>query len=337
MAKDVDTKETVYLPLRTKVQGPQGPYTQRLISPTLIQPYETILQISVDTPRYWPVGYDLTDPADKEALVKTRTMYVKRRAAYLDYNTDPKGNRSMVITAGSISGLDHYYDLLAAAEPMSLPAADVEHIIKTHAGTPELVAMVQLFSTDSKFDKFVRNVLVECVSMDKTNLIGIYISMWLGLRGQEDLKVENIAQVSMIRDFYSPSVFTHFCMPADKRLGWIRPNFVTSASRKISDREVSESTISAYFSTWQWTPVIAIYLYRNHVPSLEFLRVMKDLVQRSADEVGALREKVRDAARAYASALQGQYCVDKEGEVGEVKLWKSESIDDALRVWRSVA
>jgi anaphase-promoting complex subunit 1 len=337
MAKDVDTKETVYLPLRTKVQGPQGPYTQRLISPTLIQPYETILQISVDTPRYWPVGYDLTDPSDKEALVKTRTMYVKRRAAYLDYNTDPKGNRSMVITAGSISGLDHYYDLLAAAEPMSLPAADVEHIIKTHAGTPQLVAMIQLFCTDSKFDKFIRNVLIECVSMDKTNLIGIYISMWLGLHGQEDLKVENITQLSMIRDFYSPSVFTHFSMPADKRLGWIRPNFVTSASKKISDREISESTITEYFTNWQWTPVIAIYLHRNHVPSLEFLRVMKDLVQRSTDEVGALREKVRDAARAYATALQGQYRVNKEGGVGDIKLWKSESIDDALRVWRSVA
>jgi anaphase-promoting complex subunit 1 len=337
MAKDVDTKETVYLPLRTKVQGPQGPYTQRLISPTLIQPYETILQISVDTPRYWPVGYDLTDPSDKEALVKTRTMYVKRRAAYLDYNTDPKGNRSMVITAGSISGLDHYYDLLAAAEPMSLPAADVEHIIKTHAGTPQLVAMIQLFCTDSKFDKFIRNVLIECVSMDKTNLIGIYISMWLGLHGQEDLKVENITQLSMIRDFYSPSVFTHFSMPADKRLGWIRPNFVTSASKKISDREISESTITEYFTNWQWTPVIAIYLHRNHVPSLEFLRVMKDLVQRSTDEAGALREKVRDAARAYATALQGQYRVNKAGGVGEIKLWKSESIDDALRVWQSIA
>jgi hypothetical protein len=60
-------------------------------------------------------------------------------------------------------------------------------------------------------------------------------------------------------------------------------------------------------------------------------------VQRSTDEPGALREKVRDAARAYATALQGQYHLDKERGVGEIKLWKSESIDDALRVWRSVA
>jgi len=337
MAKDIDTKETVYLPLRMKIVGPQAPYTQRLISPTLIAPYEMITMIGNDTPRYWSVGYDLTVPADKEALVRTRTLYVKRRAAYLDYNTDPKGNRSMVITAGSISGLDHYYDLLAAAEPMSLPANDIAQLVKTHAGTPELVAMVQLFSTDSKFDKFIRNVLLECVAMDKTGLIGTYISIWLALHGQDQLKSENIAQISMIRDFYSPSVFTHFSMPADKRLGWIRPNFVVSASRKISDLAGSVSSIREYFASETWTPYTSIYLIRNHVPPLEFLRAIKALVQRwstdSPVEFNELVTKVRDVARVYAQSVQRQSNANGEGEVGEIKLWKIQSIEDALRSW----
>ena len=337
MAKDIDTKETVYLPLRMKIVGPQAPYTQRLISPTLIAPYEMITMIGNDTPRYWSVGYDLTVPADKEALVRTRTLYVKRRAAYLDYNTDPKGNRSMVITAGSISGLDHYYDLLAAAEPMSLPANDIAQLVKTHAGTPELVAMVQLFSTDSKFDKFIRNVLLECVAMDKTGLIGTYISIWLALHGQDQLKSENIAQISMIRDFYSPSVFTHFSMPADKRLGWIRPNFVVSASRKISDLAGSVSSIREYFASETWTPYTSIYLIRNHVPPLEFLRAIKALVQRwstdSPVELNELVTKVRDIARVYAQSVQRQSNANGEGEVGEIKLWKIQSIEDALRSW----
>lgn len=264
-------------------------------------------------------------------------MYVKRRAAYLDYNTDPKGNRSMVITAGSISGFDHHYDLLAASEPMTLPAKDVEHIINTHAATPELTAMVQLFSTDSKFDKFIRNILIECVSMDKTNLLGIYISMWIAIHGQEQLKVENIAHISMIRDFYSPSVFQHFSMPADKRLGWIRPNFVLSASRKISDRTVEDHAIQEYFTNWHWTPDIAIYLIRNNVPALEFLMAIKDLVQRSTEEMGDLREKVVDAARAYGIALQAQYNADGERGNGETKPWKSESVDVVLRIWQTAA
>jgi anaphase-promoting complex subunit 1 len=289
----------------------------------------------VDTPRYWPVGYDLADPADKEALVRTRTMFVRRRAAYLDYNVDPKGNRSMVITAGSISGFDHYYDLLAAAEPMSLSASEVENIIKTHAPTPDLLAMVQSFSSTSKFDKFIRNILIECVSMDKPNLLGIYISMWLALHGQDQLKSENMAHISMIREFYTPQVFTHFSMPADKRLGWIRPNFVLSASRKISDTQISDLVIQNYFGNEDWAPEIAIYLYRNNVPPLEFLRAIKGLVQKSMAEADEIKTKVKDAARVYAQTVQREYSMDREEGIGEVKLWKAESMDDAIRIWRS--
>jgi len=341
MARDVDTKETIYLPLRTRIQGPQNAYTQRLISPTLIAPYEMITQIMVDTPRYWPVGYDLTDPADKQALVRKGTMYVKRKAAYLDYNTDPKGNRSMVITAGSISGFDTHYDLLAAAESMSIPASDLQHLIKTHSGIPQLVVMVELFSTDSKFDRFIRNILLECVSMDKPDLCGVYISMWLALNGGVQYRTENMAQFSMIRDFYSPSVFTHFSMPTnERRVGWIRSNFITSAYRKLSDITISDDAVREYFVHEVWTPDIAIYLEANHVPPLDFLRAISPLVMRKDrrpyEEQAPIEVRVRNVARAYVQALQRQQDVSEDAKSGEVKIWKNESIEQAIQAWQTV-
>jgi anaphase-promoting complex subunit 1 len=339
MARDVDTKETVYLPLRTRIQGPQNNFTQNLISPTLIAPFETILSILVDSPRYWPVVYDLMDPADKDALVRTRTLYVKRKAAYLDYNTDPKGNRSMVIRAGSISGFDQYYDLLAAAEPLSLPSSDIEDLIITHSGRPDLISMVKLFSTVSKFDKFVQNTLLESVSTDKPDLIGVYISMWLSLHGRSDLRAENLAQFAMMRDFYSPAVYPHFSMPSspDKRLGWIRPNFVTSAYRKMGDIEISEHDLEKYFADEKWTPDIAVYLARNYVPPLEFLRGVRRLIQRSDpnEDLDMLVGRVRDVARMYVQMVQQRALLSEEGEVGELKLWKTDSILEAVTVWRA--
>jgi anaphase-promoting complex subunit 1 len=339
MARDVDTKETIYLPLRTRIQGPQNNYTQRLISPTLIAPYELINQIMVDTPRYWAVGYDLTDPVDKEALVRKGTMYVKRKSAYLDYNTDPKGNRSMVITAGSISGFDTHYDLLAAAEPMSISSTDLQHLIKTHSGTPQLVAMVELFSTDSKFDKFIRNTLLECVSMDKPDLCGIYISMWLAIHGRDQLRTENMAQFSMIRDFYAPSIFTHFSMPTnDRKVGWIRPNFIISAYRKLSEITISDEAIQEYFSHEVWTPDIHIYLVKNHVPPLDFLRAVLQLVLqesiRAREDQAPMEVRVRNAARAYVEALQRLHDISEDAERGGVKIWKNESIELAVRTWQ---
>jgi anaphase-promoting complex subunit 1 len=336
IARDVDTNETVYLPVRLRSKGGlQAP--QSHISPTLIAPFDTLNSLETESPRYWPILYDLTDPSDKQAILRQRTMYVKRKAAYLDYNTDPKGNRSMVLRAGSISGFDTHYDLLAAAAPPSLPATEIEDLLASHSGIPELIAMVQRFATDLPFDKFVRNVLLECVSHDKPKLAGTYLAIWLALHCRPELRVEHMTQLSMMREFYTPAVFSNYTISSsspDRRLGWIRANFLSSATRKIADVEIGETVIEGYFAREEWKSEMAGYCFKNNVPPLEFLKAVRNLVSRSGgEELEVLETKVRNAARGYAQAVQRRYVAGEGDELGDVKVWKAASVSQAVRIW----
>jgi anaphase-promoting complex subunit 1 len=333
-ARDVDTNETVYLPIRLRAKGGlQAP--QSHISPTLIAPFDTLKSIETESPRYWPIIYDLMDPKDKQAILRQRTLFVKRKAAYLDYNTDPKGNRSMILRAGSISGFDTHYDLLAAAAPPALPATEIEDLLIVHSGSPELVGMVQCFAGDSPFDQFVRNVLLECVSHDKPSVIGAYLAMWLALHGQSRLQAEHMAQLQMMREFYSPATFANYTVAStspERRLGWIRINFLLSATRKIADVDIGEDVLEAYFAKEEWSPLLAIYLAKNHVPPLEFLRAVKKLVMRSGGtDLEALEAKVRDAAKGYAQAVQRRYIPEEVEQT--VKVWKAASVTEVVRIW----
>jgi anaphase-promoting complex subunit 1 len=337
VAKDVDTKRTVYLPIGIKVKEGDQIRSQMLISPTLVTPFTSVVSIEVDSPRYWPIVYDLSNAKDRDSLVKTRTMHVKRKAAFLDYKDDPKGHRSMLTRAGSMTGWDLYHDLLSPAAPPTVSAAELESLVTAHAPLPELIAMTRLHTGDGAFDVFVRNVILECVSMDKVHLLQVYMSMWLALHGQEDLRIEHIAQYNMLETFYSPSVYPNFMLlstSADRKQGWIRPSFLQLATRRIQEIKEGDIDLGDYFIHEIWSSAIAIYIARNNVPSLEFLRALRLLVVKSREApIEVLEIRVRDAARKYAQGLQRQYDPTDVDQTVDVKVWKLDSIRKVVELW----
>lgn len=369
-AKDVDSRETVYLPVKLATKSKER--TQNLISPTLIAPFETISSIDIDSPRYWPLSYDLANPSHRSILVNSQTVFVKRKSAFLDYNSDPKGNRSIFVRAGFMSGFELYYDLISPAAPATITPGEVLDLVKAHSGDPALIAMASVFSSapaattanaidkdnSSMVDAFIRHILIECISNDKPQMISVYLSMLLSLLGP--LRIDTMVQLAMLRRFYSPGVFDkYFVSPqSDKRSGWLRSSFLSAASRKIEEGnvDVDAELVRRYFTQGQWPDRnsdskresvpdatseqaqlrLGVYLKRNNVPPIRLLSALQDAVRRNAGEkeVLVLEHRVREAARGYDYAAKRQYDDDDHEGTGD-SVNRSGDAGLGMGIWKS--
>ncbi|WVR07598.1 hypothetical protein IAU60_004640 [Kwoniella sp. DSM 27419] len=399
VAKDVDTLETVYLPVKLRVQegvasvpgskginggGPDsaGPAPaptstvkirqQSLISPTLVAPFENILSVEVDSPRYWPITYDLSNPRDRRSLVRTRTIYVKRKAGFLDYNSDPKGNRSIFVRAGSMTGIDLHYDLIAPAIPPGVGPEEVQGLVKVHSGRSDLVAMSRLFNGNGSMDGFVRTVTLECLSLDKPLMISTYLGMYDGLRrsamssqSQHPLTLEEMDLLAFTRTFYS-DVYdkTLASAPssssAEKRFALVRPSFVSALLRALptrvseppvetvkryllgqhSDASTSKRDVAGGPADLHEAVALAHYIGDNRLPPLPLLDLLRDKVRLSAIDRQVLMLKVWEVAEAYRTRSVQAYDVGvMEAKVEPMGMgyaagaWKWDNVREVIRLW----
>ncbi len=348
IARDVDTRETVYLPIRVKLHEGDQVRQQSLISPTLIAPFESLVSIEVDSPRYWPISYDLTTPRDRDALVRTRTIHVKRKVGFLDYNTDPKGNRSIFVRAGSMTGFDLHYDLISPAAPPSIPASEIISLISAHCYAPSLVAMASHFADNTAIDTYIRSILLECVSLDKPALIPVYLAMFSSLT-KRDMILENMAQMAFLRHFYSPAVYDRNYLLAtptgEKRFTLLRPSFIVALNRRLgSGIDVSEETRLVYMEQGRWADeafALAVHLAKDNVPPIQLLSALREQVRKYARSAGRGKDtldfmelRVRDTAEAFSQAVAASFDLStgRAGK-GEVGSWKADSAREAVGWW----
>ncbi|KAL1675835.1 hypothetical protein EV122DRAFT_173564, partial [Schizophyllum commune] len=76
VARDVDTTEIAYLPIRVQaLDSRRSVSNTTLVSPTLFPDVEKMVSFRVDTPRYWPVMMDIRrDRRHRENLLKSQTI-----------------------------------------------------------------------------------------------------------------------------------------------------------------------------------------------------------------------------------------------------------------------
>jgi anaphase-promoting complex subunit 1 len=338
IARDVDTCESLFLPV--KLFSKDVAQGANLISPTLIAPMNTLKSIVVDSPRYLPVTFDFANARDWSTLVQTRTIWVKRRAGYIDYAADPRGYRSLMVRAGTMSGFDLHYDLVSPAAPITVPPSDVVELVTTHSTNPVCVAIAHHFSGDTWLEKFARNVLFECLSIDKIIVLGTYLSMALGLQADDELLLERISQAAFAHHFYSAHVWDKsFALTGgSKRHPVLRQTFLAALMRNLGAPADGADPPSrrGYFAGVAplGDTALSAYLVRNLVPPVRVLELLRARVAEAGAEADAeaLAFRCRIVAERYMAAVGKQY-----GEGGEVGLWKRESIADALAVWRGEA
>ncbi|WWC63280.1 uncharacterized protein I303_105880 [Kwoniella dejecticola CBS 10117] len=413
IAKDVESNETVYLPVKLKVKEQSGGAAkkgenkasvtrqQNLISPTLVTPFENIKSIEIDSPRYWPITLNLDVNGDEKGrndLVKSRIIYVKRKMGFLDYNSDPKGNRSLFIKVGSMTGIDLHYDLISPAKPLSGlegRQGELEELVRVHSGDPGLIRLAHLFGNASPaqalqpditvpnakanneqdlFGDFIKIIILECLSLDKPTLIPVYLNMFMDLHRHRyessrpsGEMIETLTQFGMLRSFYEKvyeKMFNSTVAANEKKFALIRPNFISSLIRQLSSSSSSSSSrrsdihdggnigdsVRRYLlghpteeSESEWDEELVKYIWKNNLPALPLLNLLRDKVRQSAIPREVLEVKVKDVSAAYTRRVGAQYDLNQAGEQEragiEMELgmgpggWKADSIRDAIRIW----
>lgn len=307
MARDVNTKETVYLPVKiTTKEGAEKGATQ-LISPTLIPDFNKLLSIRIDTPRYWPFFVDLEHvPQHRRSLLKHQTLYVKRRTAFLSYTEDPRGSRSLFVRSGSSAGDAATLDFPQLTDTKAHPASDLTHFISSFSNDTLFLAFADHFSRDDGktvqervFDNYCHAVLLDSILQDKMETLQSHLMLYQ-YRTQSPSSSFFHLRLQDLRftvDFYSKVYDRRFSGKSENNIrpSLIRENTVSGALQALDERlaEVQSSTaLNMVFGRYARGELIvesedapevsrwlAWYLLRHGVPSASLLAILKQLAQ----------------------------------------------------------
>jgi len=187
IARDVDTNEVVYLPVKITVKEGDTIEQTQLISPTLIPDMDKLLSIRVDTPRYWPFYLDTTaHPQHKDSLLKGQTLYVKRRTAFLSYTEDPRGSRSLFVRSGSSAGGAATLDFPQISDMKTHPAGDLGEFITSFSNNILFLAFADHFSrpdgeTDDEivFQNYCHATLLDSILQDKPQTLQSHLTLYM--------------------------------------------------------------------------------------------------------------------------------------------------------------
>ncbi|KAF5353340.1 hypothetical protein D9756_008086 [Leucocoprinus leucothites] len=234
IARDVDSGEVVYLPVKIMFREDEGEKKKEtsvtLISPTLIPDMDKLVSIRVDTPRYWPFYLDTEQvPRHKEALLKSQTLYVKRRTAFLSYTEDPKGSRSLFVRSGSSVGDPATLDFPQLTDTKTHPASDLSEFITSFSNDVLFLAFADHFAreyeddfTDKErlFHKYCHAALLDSILQDKLQTLQSHLTLYqyrmMNPRSQYfDLRLQDLRFAA---DFYSKIYDRRFSGRANNNL-----------------------------------------------------------------------------------------------------------------------
>ncbi|KAH9056800.1 hypothetical protein EDB87DRAFT_1579082 [Lactarius vividus] len=366
ISRDVDTKEIVYLPIKIKVKEGAEVEMAQLISPTLIPDFDRVLSIRVDTPRYWPFYLDLANVRrHKESLLRSQTIYVKRRTAFLSYLEDPKGSRSLFVRSGSSSGDAATLDFPRLTDTKAHPAGDLNQFISSFSNDPFFLAFADHLCRNGSemgpeqvFNAYCRASLLDSILQDKPQTLQSHLllyryrtmkpsSRYFHLRLQ-DLRFavdfyskvyerrfsgrgENGSRAPLIRE----GTLSGTLSALDQQLEAVRidPAFLSALGVYARGEAIPTTVVDAVGAG-----AIAWYLLRNNVPVSTLLRVLQGLAQRahaacvdlpppegSGGDTAALERGVREVLHATGTQMTTT--------LGSG--WAMRSLDEVLHVWRT--
>ncbi|KAI0043692.1 hypothetical protein FA95DRAFT_1681748 [Auriscalpium vulgare] len=367
VARDVDTKEIVYLPVKIKVKDGGDVGMAQLIAPTLIPDFDRLLSIRVDTPRYWPFYLDLANvPRHKESLLRNQTIFVKRRTAFLSYLEDPKGSRSLFVRSGSSSGDAATLDFPRLTDTKAHPASDLNQFISSFSIDPFFLSFADHFCRDDGgtnaerlFNAYCHASLLDSILQDKPQTLQSHLllykyrtmvssSPYFQLRLQ-DLRFaadfyskvyerrfsgrgEGNARAPLIRD----GTLSGALYALDQQLEHIRtePGFLVTLGRYARGEPL---TLSSSQDDEATVRTLAWYLLRNNVPVSTLLVLLQGLAQRA--NAHCISVPPPDGT-ADASALEGGirevlHATGSQMTTTFGSGWSMRSLDEILITWRT--
>lgn len=196
--KDVDTNEPVFLPVRLRLIDLKTNTirSKALVAPTLIPEIKLIDSIQIDSPRYWTFNLNLSSSSSSTNSIhlinflKNGTIFVKRRTGHLSYAQDPRGIRSIFTRSKSETG-SSVFDLGEMSRYLNLNASGLRDFVEAFSDDNLSIEAVRHLCLPSKtiggggevmipsaFEAFSASVLLECLTRDKKDTIGVYQAIY---------------------------------------------------------------------------------------------------------------------------------------------------------------
>ncbi|GAA5875766.1 hypothetical protein JCM3774_006451 [Rhodotorula dairenensis] len=192
-ARDIETNESVFLPVRLRLDDEPASSTstgtgvraKQLVAPTLIPDLTTIHTIQSDSPRYLPFSLQLAeDPAARRDFMRSGILYVKRRTGHLSYAEDPRGIRSVFTRSKSEAG-STVFDLGETSSLLASSATNLRDFVRAFSGDVEALSVTNSLSSrreqqgnPTEFESFSGSVLLEGLTRDKYDIAGIYHAIY---------------------------------------------------------------------------------------------------------------------------------------------------------------
>jgi anaphase-promoting complex subunit 1 len=370
IARDVDTKEIVYLPVKIKIKDKGEVGTSQLIAPTLIPDIDKIQSIRVDTPRYWPFYLDIANMArHKESLLRNQTLFVKRRTAFLSYTEDPRGSRSLFVRSGSSAGDAAVLDFPQLKNRDQHPATDLHQFISSYSNDTFFLSFADRLCRDEGqteqerlFLAYCHATLLDSILQDKSDAIQSHLALYryrtmsvhspfFGL-AQQDLRfaaefysklfgrwfsgrAENNPRPPLIRE----STLRAALLELDEKLEKIRddPVFFDMLKAYVRGAEIREFSRDTEPASFAIARGLGLYLQRHSVPASTLLVVLKALAYssharclRAPKPDGTQNVPLLDEAIKQVVHATGMQMTSSIGSG-----WSLSSLDEILTAWET--
>jgi anaphase-promoting complex subunit 1 len=364
IARDVDTREVVYLPVKITMKEGSAIGTTQLISPTLIPDLDKLMSIRVDTPRYWPFYLDTENlPRHKEGLLRSQTLYVKRRTAFLSYTEDPRGSRSLFVRSGSSAGDAATLDFPQLTDAKIHPAGDLSEFITSFSNDVLFLAFADHFSRgdgetneERLFHTYCHASLLDSILQDKPQTLQSHLTLYRyrtmsptsryfhlrlqDLRFAADFyskiydrrfsgRSENNTRPPLIRD----NTVSGALHALDQKLDDIRtlPQFLKALGEYARGEIVSDDDLSQDLSQQ-----LAWYLLRNGVPVSTLLIILRGLARDAHAQCLGLPmpEGTSDAAALDRGIKEVLHGTGTKMTTALGSGWSIRSLDEIINAWK---
>ncbi|KAG5636979.1 hypothetical protein H0H81_006185 [Sphagnurus paluster] len=372
IARDVDSSEVVYLPVKITMKEGDEIGTTQLLSPTLIPDLDKLMSIRVDTPRYWPFYLDTENlPRHRQSLLRSQTLFVKRRTAFLSYTEDPRGSRSLFVRSGASPGDAATLDFPHLSDTKVHPAEDISEFITSFSNDVLFLAFADHFSRDSEvtheriFQNYCHAALLDSILHDKPQTLQTHLTLFQyrtmspysrffhlrlqDLRFAADFyaqvyerrfsgRTENNARAPLLRD----STVAGALHALDTQLDAVRaaPQFVRALGAYARGEPVPVTVGDDGTGTGSGAhgvhTALAWYLLRNGVPVATLLGILRGLARDAHAQCMGLPapEGTADSAALDLGIKEVLHVAGTKMTTALGSGWSVRSLDEILEAWK---
>ncbi|KAG8831696.1 Anaphase-promoting complex subunit 1 [Serendipita sp. 399] len=361
ITRDVDSQKIILLPIKIRVLDVEKRHGNlQFLAPTLTPDFDTIRSLRVDSPRYWPVFLNFDAfPRLKYSIIRSQTLWVKRRRGHLGFFEDPHQTRSMFVrSSGGATGdlaclenpeiLDEhdqssrdFTEFIASFTDDAGIAAFAEYLCIDVTREKEVDHASQLQRHERAWVAYCQAALMDCFSGDKPSLLEGYMDLYtMRMQGPEDSDSlgDSLKRISSLQSWYKETAIGRNALLRSQMLSsaliagaWkvdaLRddPEFMDCLRNYVNGRGIPDGTAA---SGRVRRRQLAFFLSQTKTPSAPTLVTLKKLY---ATTVGAGKSK-KHPADTLRSALM---MVMKETVFKALGVeWQWQAIRDVIVCWR---